>query len=163
FPVGTVLVKHFEMDTTAGTRRLETRVLIQESAGVWAGYAYEWNSAQTDADLLAGADTIALTTARGAQTYQVPSRADCLRCHTGAAGFVLGVRTLELNREFAYAAPGVTDNQLRAWNHVGLFAQDIGAASGYRAMPDPADTAAPVADRARAYLAANCAQCHRPG
>ena len=30
-------------------------------------------------------------------------------------------------------------------------------------MPDPTDTSAPLANRARAYLHTNCAQCHRPG
>lgn len=72
------------------------------------------------------------------------------------------MRALELNRGFDYGG-GLVDDQLRAWNHVGLFASDIGPASAYGALADPADTSAPLAARARAYLATNCAQCHRPG
>jgi hypothetical protein len=30
-------------------------------------------------------------------------------------------------------------------------------------MPDPSSTTAPLADRARAYLHTNCANCHRAG
>jgi uncharacterized repeat protein (TIGR03806 family) len=168
FPVGTVLVKHFELPVSATERtRLETRVLIRQNNG-WAGYLYRWNLLGTDADLIDDAETQAYTvedaSAPGGTREQVwtfPSRAQCMLCHTSGAGFVLGPRTRQINRTFDYGS--VTDNQLRAWNHIGLFDTDIGEASDYEAMPDPRDTAAPLTARARAYLDANCAQCHRPG
>lgn len=173
FPVGTVLVKHFELrlDVTdpGSTRRLETRVLVHETQG-WAGYTYRWNAAQTDALLLPDAAedtfTIADPSAPGGmreQTWRYPSRTDCMQCHTAPHGRVLGVRAGQLNRPFEYATPGgpVSDNQLRAWNHVGLFTTGIGTADAYEAWPDPQGGAGTVATRARAYLAANCAQCHR--
>jgi len=168
FPRDTVLVKHFELDVAGGgARRLETRVLIHEEDG-WHGYTYRWDDAQTDALLLAGAETadyeVPDPTAPGGtrtQTWTFPSRTDCLQCHTEAAGRVLGVRTRQLNRDFAYEAR--MDNQLRAWNHIRLFSTDIGDHAAYEALPDPADPAAPVETRARAYLDVNCAFCHRPG
>ncbi|MHC4516592.1 MAG: PQQ-dependent sugar dehydrogenase, partial [Planctomycetota bacterium] len=64
FPKGTVLVKHFELETTVGVPstavRLETRVLVRETLG-WAGYVYRWNNQGTDAFLLPGRDTRELT------------------------------------------------------------------------------------------------------
>ena len=165
FPIDTVLVKHFELETSPGVfRRLETRVLLNTNSG-WEARTYRWNAAQTDADLLAGADSGTYTVQDGAgtrqQTWDFPSRAQCLQCHTAAAGRVLGVRTRQLNGDFDYGE--LTDNQLRAWNHVGLFGSDIGEASQYEAYADPMDDTQPVADRARAYLDVNCAMCHRPG
>jgi hypothetical protein len=164
-----VLVKHFELLVSPTSRvRLETRVLVHESDG-WAGYTYKWNVLGTDATLLADADSqtyeVEDPAAPGGtrqQAWNFPSRAQCLQCHTAAAGRVLGLRTLQLNRDFDYAG-GVRDNQLRAWNHVGLFDRDIGEEPSYGSMPDPRDEAAPVDLRARAYLEANCAQCHRAG
>jgi uncharacterized repeat protein (TIGR03806 family) len=169
FPLGTVIVKHFEIALTEGDpnsqRRLETRLLVRRDDG-WRGFTYRWNGAETDADLLTGPEreTITVTLAGGGtedQLYEYPSRTDCLGCHTGAAGFALGVRTRQLNREFAY--PAATDNQLRSWNNVDLFTTDIGAADAYDAFPTLDDTSVPVAERARAYLDVNCAQCHQPG
>jgi len=174
FPVGTVLVKHFELELTSGDpssrTRLETRVLVHEAAG-WAGTTYRWNAAQTDADLLVGGEdavyTIQDSQAPGGQrdlTWHFPSRTDCQRCHTVASGSILGVRTGQLNRDLDYGTVNpVTDNQLRSWNHIGLFTSDIGAPANHEAWPSPSDATASMTGRARSYLAANCAQCHLPG
>jgi len=165
FPVGTVMVKHFEMALPGGeTTRLETRVLLHTTTG-WEGYTYRWNFLENDADLLGGRETEVLTvpSAGGGSeelVWTYPSPDDCRTCHTAAAGRVLGVRTRQLNGDFDYA--GVADNQLRAWNHIGLFTTDIGAPDQYEALVDPADATAPLPARARSYLAVNCAQCHRP-
>jgi len=167
FPLGTVLVKHFEIETAPGTTlRLETRVLVHETNG-WQGYTYRWNAQQDDADLLPGSDSVTFTVQDPAapggqrqQTWNFPSRPECFACHTTAAGEVLGVRAPQLNREFAY--PQVSDNQLRSWNHIGLFTTDIGDSAAYGALPAFADASLAADLRARAYLDVNCAQCHRP-
>ena len=169
FPLGTVIVKHFELALSEGDpnsqRRLETRLLVNRNDG-WRGFTYRWNGAEAEADLLTGRETETITIELAAggtvdQLYEYPSRTDCLGCHTAAAGNVLGPRTRQLNREFAY--PAATDNQLRSWNNIGLFSTDIGTADSYDAFPALDDTATPMAERARAYLEVNCAQCHRPG
>jgi uncharacterized repeat protein (TIGR03806 family) len=172
FPAGTVFVKHFELATDERRpevrRRLETRLLVVDGTGYGYGVTYRWRPDQADADLLRDGQREELTikTDRGTrrQTWEYPSRADCLQCHTAAAGFVLGVKTRQLNRPFAY--PGsVTDNQLRTWNYLGLFQKALDERD-IPALPKLAslsDTRAPLAERARAYLDANCAHCHRPG
>ncbi|WP_273453885.1 PQQ-dependent sugar dehydrogenase [Nevskia ramosa] len=162
FPADTVTVKHFEIRLANGrTRRLETRVFVHQADG-WAGYTYKWNAAGSDADLLANAEFETLTVAGGAtQVYEYPSRSACLNCHNSAAGFVLGIKTQQMNRSQKFPS-GVTDNQLRAYNHVGLFDRDIGSSSQYRTLANPADTTTTLSRRARAYLDTNCAQCHQP-
>ena len=168
FPSGTVIVKHFQLDVAPGvTQRLETRVLINHDTG-WQGYTYRWNIAQTDAQLLVGAETATFVVEDPAapggqrdQTWYFPSRTDCLSCHTTAAGRVLGVRTYQLNRDFPYSA--TVDNQLRAWNHIRLFDLDIGDHTAYGRLPEPLDMMEVTRERARSYLHVNCAQCHLPG
>ncbi|MFZ5601616.1 MAG: PQQ-dependent sugar dehydrogenase [Pseudomonadota bacterium] len=171
FPVGTVLVKHFGMEMTAGdpttTRRLETRVLVRQT-GSWVGVTYRWNAQETDATLQASSATETLvvndSTAPGGvrtQEYFYPGSSECLLCHTPVAGRVLGVRTRQLNHSFAYS--GVTDNQLRAWNHIGLFTTNIGRFDSYASHRALDDTSATLEARARSYLEANCAFCHTAG
>jgi uncharacterized repeat protein (TIGR03806 family) len=172
FPAGTVFVKTFELPTDAtdpsAKRRLETRLLVRDSAGGVYGVDYKWRPDGSDADLLPGSQTehIAIKTPTGEtrqQTWYYPSRKDCATCHTAGAGGVLGVKTRQMNHDFAYPS-GITDNELRAWNHIGIFtpAIDPTAISGFPTLAATDDETRTLEDRARSYLDANCSHCHHP-
>jgi uncharacterized repeat protein (TIGR03806 family) len=173
FPKGTVFVKTFELPTDGGNpsarRRLETRLLVCDDSGGVYGVVYKWRADNSDADLLFTSRTedIPIKAASGethSQTWYYPSRPDCLTCHNAKSGGVLGVKARQMNRTFAYPS-GVTDNELRAWNHAGLFAPAVDDAE-LAVVPTLAaadDSSRTLQDRARSYLDANCAQCHRPG
>src|SRR5690606_8585843 len=153
----------------ASRRRLETRFLVHEVGG-WAGYTYVWNANGTDADLLTlprGLDrtyTIQDPSAPNGtrrQTWHFPSMSECMQCHTHARGHVLGVRTGQLN--VAPHMAGQRTNHLERFNDLHMFTQDIGPAGQYGHWFDPADGTRTDGERARSYLAANCAHCHLPG
>jgi uncharacterized repeat protein (TIGR03806 family) len=173
FPAGTVFVKSFDLPTDAAKpgakRRLETRILVRDSRGGVYGVVYKWRPDGSDADLLeaSATESVQVKSAAGEvheQTWYYPSRQDCLTCHTSDAGGVLGVKTRQLNRSFTYPS-GAADNELRAWNHLGLFAPAFKeeALQKFPALAATGDTTRPLVDRARSYLDANCSQCHRPG
>ena len=117
FPPGTVFIKHFELPTAGAQRRLETRLLVVGRNGLGYGVTYKWKPDQSDAELLVDGLTeeIALQTSAGTakRKWTYPSRSDCLACHNANAGFVLGVKTRQLNGEFTYPSTGAADNQLR--------------------------------------------------
>src|SRR6202453_354797 len=172
-PAGTVFVKNFDLSLDAANpgakRRLETRLLVRDSRGGVYGAVYKWRPDGSDAELLSTSvtETIQVKSATGEvheQTWYYPSRQDCLACHTAGAGGVLGAKTRQLNRPFTYAS-GVTDNELRTWNHLGLFAPAFKdeEVQTFAALAAADDTGRSLQDRARSYLDANCAQCHRPG
>jgi uncharacterized repeat protein (TIGR03806 family) len=173
FPNGTLFVKHFELSTNDShpdwTRRLETRLLVRDSTGGVYGVTYKWRPDNRDADLLNDAltESIRIQTTSGwrTQSWYYPSRKDCLTCHTPNAGGVLGVKTRQLNCDLTYPGSGVTDNQLRALNHIGLFQPAIGEEdlSSYPKLARLDDHSASLEIRARSYLDADCSHCHRPG
>jgi mono/diheme cytochrome c family protein len=70
-----------------------------------------------------------------------------------------------MNREVTYPSSGTTDNQLRTWSHLGLFATELNEAdvSSLPSLAAMGDSTRSLEDRARSYLDANCSQCHRPG
>jgi len=164
FPAGTVFVKDFDLADAANPaakRRLETRILVRDSRGGVYGVVYKWRPDGSDADLLGGSETenIQVKSAGGEvqqQTWYYPSRQDCLTCHTAKAGGVLGVKTRQLNRAFTYPS-GVADNELRTWNHLGLFAPAFKAEQlrTFAALAPADDSTRSVADRARSYLDAD--------
>jgi uncharacterized repeat protein (TIGR03806 family) len=154
FPNGTVLMKHFRLNGAL----IETRLFMRHPDGEWAGYTYQWNAQRTDAMLVEGGKTVTV----GSQNWIYPSGNDCLRCHTAAAGFALGLETAQLNRDLSYASTGRTANQLRTLDSITVFTSPLGDPSLQSAMPSPFDVAAPIGHRARAYLHTNCSGCHRP-
>ncbi len=207
FPNETVLVKSFALETIEGdatsTRWIETRFLTKQD-NEWVGYSYVWNADQTDAELVpaegldrdyeirspAGTPTRSVSEGIKRQTWHYPSRTECMVCHSRAAGFVLGLSTLQMNKEHDYG--GVKDNQLRVLEHLGMlkvnyaadaqkFVKEDGGKmakaqadqravpetsllavppSRYPHLPDPFDTQQPLEARVRSYLHANCAICH---
>jgi uncharacterized repeat protein (TIGR03806 family) len=172
FPKGTVFVKTFELPTDAAhpevRRRLETRLLVCDAQGGVYGVVYKWRADLSDADLLPDALTEAIPMTSpsgraGEQTWYYPSRKDCLTCHNRLAGGVLGLKTRQLNRSVTYPS-GIADNQLREWNHLGLFEPALPAdPSALPKLAAHTDDTRSLEDRARSYLDANCAHCHRPG
>ena len=173
FPKGTVFVKTFELPTDTGDptakRRLETRLLVLDDRGGVYGVVYKWRADHSDADLLPAGLTeeVPVKAASGTvhdQPWYYPSRQDCLKCHNARAGGVLGVKTRQMNHPFRYPS-GVTDNELRSWNHLGLLSpalneEDIAA---FDKLAAAGDAARSLEDRARSYLDANCSHCHQPG
>jgi uncharacterized repeat protein (TIGR03806 family) len=173
FPSGTVFVKHFELPLDANDpsqlARLETRFLVVDEDGGAYGVTFRWNGAGTDAQLLTTAESGVFTVydeegTPWQQTWTFPSRADCNTCHNTNASRIRGVNTHQLNADLAYPGSGVTDNQLRAWNHLGMLRPTLREAD-IAELP----SALPVdhvsydrAYRVRSYIDSNCAQCHRP-
>jgi uncharacterized repeat protein (TIGR03806 family) len=192
FPEGAVLVKTFTLDEKAPDRplrrRIETRLLVIQQ-NEWVGYTYRWNPEQTDAVLIesAGADAVYTvqdeTLGERQQPWRFPSRTECMVCHSRAAGFVLGLTTLQMNKDHDYG--GVVDNQLRALAHAGVFKYRVPNSTDndgkpiyddgkparysdtlskspheYSKLVDPQDEKAALEARVRSYLHANCAQCH---
>jgi uncharacterized repeat protein (TIGR03806 family) len=173
FPVGTVLIKHFELpvdDTNPAVRkRLETRLLVHGTNGTYYGLTYKWRADNSDADLLTNSlnEDILIATTNGyrTQTWYYPSRQDCLICHNPNAHFVLGPKTRQLNGDFTYPDTGITDNQLRTLNHLGMFNPSLDETNipTYASTVHVTNTTASLDNRMRSYIDANCAHCHRPG
>jgi len=175
-PDGAVLAQTL----SRGGRRIETRVLVKQPNDC-ASYTYVWNAEQTDAVLAekGGAD---LELADG-QPWRVPSRAECMMCHSRQANFSLTLHESQLNR----------GAQLSRWERLGLFRTDAAGFERDRAQKEKApalaqqaptqrtpavspllprtpdrlrrffsadDPHASLEARARSYLGVNCAHCH---
>lgn len=172
FPVGTVFAQNFSYprdarDPQAGTRLVETRLLRREAEG-WEGLAYIWNEEGTDARraIAGGLVNVRMTGTDGAPVefkHVVLNQNDCKRCHEfDRAVHLIGPTAPNLNTEIA--KNGATANQLADWIARGLLhgaPQDTAAIPRLPRWNDPATGS--VEQRARAWLAVNCAHCHNPG
>ena len=168
FPTGAVWIKHFDLEMIRGVkasrRRLETRFLVKNQAGVY-GVTYRWGNSATNALLVAegGLDETFLVSDGGiirTQAWHYPTRAECAACHSPAGGWALGFNTPQLNREVDYH--GLAENQLLALSRAGYFQTEVTAVASLRALAHATNTDVPLEYRARSYLTANCVACHQP-
>lgn len=156
FPIGTVFVKNFAFEG----KLFETRLFMRHQNGNWAGYSYEWKDDLSEAFLLPGKKSKQLT---NGITWDYPSRAECMACHTDVAGFTLGPEIVQLNGDYDYSSTNRTANQVVTWGKIGLFNKQIdNYLVNLTALHAPNDETVSPNLRARSYLHVNCSNCHRP-
>ncbi len=149
------------------TRRLETRFIIIDKESVAYGLTYKWNEAGTEATVLNTEleefyEVKQLDGSIKNQKWSYPNTLQCNSCHTANAGYVLGVKTAQLNGDMEY--PDGTSNQLSTWEYLNIFSNSIENINVHDlpvAVPIQ-DANASDEEKVMSYLDANCAHCHRP-
>lgn len=170
FPTGTVWIKHFDLELTNGVpasrKRLETRLLVKNSTGVY-GVSYRWGNSLTNASLVSEAgldESFALDDGFGnvrTQVWHYPSRTECLLCHTPNGGYALGFTTGQLNHDFDYGY-GPT-NEIAMLSLAGYLNTNVTGLHLLPALAPATNASVSLEYRVRSYLAANCSQCHQAG
>lgn len=196
FPVGSAIMKTFYYPKATGTDTaytavarqtqttqgasidlathylVETRVLVLQADGKWAGIPYVWDADQKDATLTIGGKDVNLelvaSTGNEKFSYGVPGAGACVQCHAwqsaggdakGTVGSLpIGPKARNLNRSYAYAA-GNTQNQLSYLDGQKLLSGFTGLANA-PVNADYRDATQSMEARAKAYLDGNCAHCH---
>jgi uncharacterized repeat protein (TIGR03806 family) len=185
FTKGTVLGKTiFAPSKTSNQQRIETQILHFDGL-IWRGYSYKWNAQQTDATLVESAgERFELELSSGTDKpassrfpWTIPSRQQCVRCHNPWAEHALAFNVAQLNRNVHAQVDHDGVNQIEEFRRLGIIENvtllpDPKKRFGKARVPKEAsklprlsrpfgDDALPL--RARAYLHANCAHCHREG
>jgi hypothetical protein len=144
FPVGSMFWKTFSL----GGLRLETRILRKIVAApgpsAWEMRVYKWSATQDSVEeVIVGEDDVLGT------THDIPSRTDCLTCHSGAAADApLGFSAIQLNHDVSgdFVNLAMLQDERRLTVPVDLTDARV-----------PGDS---VARDALGYMHANCGNCH---
>jgi hypothetical protein len=107
FPPGTRAWKEFSRDG----RKIETRFIERLPDGSWRYATYVWSG-----------DKAVLAPARGVPQSGIPSRADCLACHEGAAVPILGYSAVQLEAKLPRALGYLHGNCGHCHNDAGPLA-----------------------------------------
>jgi putative heme-binding domain-containing protein len=192
FPKDAVLVKTISLGNIVGRdglhrRRVETQILHFDGED-WHPYAYAWRDDQSDADLVPaeGGEKVFTVAAKVVvdrfdghaaekreQVWTFHSRNQCMQCHNSWSEYALAFSPAQLNCRYGEAPHG-DRNQLVSLTQGG-FVQRVGAnddplpafdttaAEKQPALAPPFGRGGSLDARARSYLHANCAHCHRFG
>lgn len=157
-PVGARIWKEFVYEG----RRVETRLLekVNDQASIdgWSLRTYAWRADESDA-VLVGADGLAdaAPTAFGT-SHDIPSQAECVKCHGRGGDAILGVDALQLS----------ADRDPLAVEPVPAGGIDLQSLADEGLLSDP-PAAQPrivassgTARWAMGYLHGNCGHCHNP-
>nr|MUH40408.1 T9SS C-terminal target domain-containing protein [Zobellia laminariae] len=173
FPPGTVVIKQFNLpvddNDALKVLKLETRFLIFTDDNDAYAVTYKWNEAQTDAFLIGFDESVSqnydVKKKDGSveeQTWDFPTRDQCMQCHNSVSGYSLGLKTRQLNKDFTYPSTGITGNQLETWSHLNMFTDDILSHTKLPASAHINSENTSDEMKVRSYMDANCANCHRP-
>ncbi|MBL68390.1 MAG: hypothetical protein CMO74_08075 [Verrucomicrobiales bacterium] len=134
--------------TPPNSQPVETQ-LLHFNGDQWNGYSYRWNTEGTDATLVDknGANLIL----PNGQRHRFHSRVECLRCHNSWNGHALAFNPLQLAR-----SPETKNDPVA----LGLTDPDFFKRKSIARLV-PSRSKASLTDRARSWLHANCAHCHR--
>ncbi len=144
WPANSVLARTITWPATQ--QRIETQ-LLHFDGETWNGYSYRWNGEGTDAELVAE-NGEEFTVQK--QPWRIHGRAECARCHNNWSGFALGFQPDQIATiadKKPAESPDLFDGPFldRLKNH----------------LVSSHDDKADIETRARSWLHANCAHCHR--
>jgi len=169
FEVGTILIKNFYYPKDFNKpdediRIVETRLLIHEPQG-WKPLNYIWTADQKDAQLnYVGGEQMVSWTDEKQQVktiqYGIPNLNECKNCHNKDNKITpIGPTAAQLNKK--YSAINSLQNQLETFQSLGL----LELPNAHPQLPKLPVWNNPqtggLEERAKAYLYANCAHCHR--
>jgi glucose/arabinose dehydrogenase len=155
-PAGTIWIQQLDL----GGRRIETRLLVKNDAGAY-GVSYRWDADQQDATLVAEAGEDLTIDSAPPRRWHIPSQSECMICHTRQAGYALSFNTRQLNT--ASIHPAFPGNQLDLLAKHGFLVGNVGSADTLPKFVPLESNSVALDERARSYLAVNCANCHQPG
>lgn len=144
WPAESVLARTVTWPATQ--QRIETQILHFDGE-TWNGYSYRWNDQSTDAELVA-ADGAEFNVQK--QPWRIHGRAECARCHNNWSGFALGFEPDQLT-----SISGKKPSE-SATLFDGPFLDRLKSH-----LVSSHDDKADLETRARSWLHANCAHCHR--
>ncbi len=158
FPPGTKAWKEFGFGSP-----VETRLIEKLQDGSWRFSSYVWTEDGSDA-MLAPAEGISRHRVEDApgQRYPIPSREDCLACHDGGAGPLLGVTALQLSPDRDPLAPHGEILQPDQADMLVLHERGLlrNLPDEFLQHPPRIAAATPVGRAALGYLHGNCGTCH---
>ncbi len=169
FPSGSLLIKEFGFifdDADPASKRIVETRFMQITGEAWRFFSYRWRDDSSDADLVQEQQIGNFTLIRDDKprivNYLFPNEEACTYCHSDAAHTVLGPTNEQLNGVFDYGHRKA--EQIDALIEAGYVdEQAFIDLESLPKLPDPMDTRVPIEQRAKSYLHANCAHCHRPG